>query len=120
MGPHVIDDRFLLVGDSARSGGLSKVRKAVDTANSDSDRQFAATKLLKRRDDEIIKVFLERETAALKAVEHPHIVRMLESGWDPVLERYYIALEWVERSLKDDLQARRLGRLLREDRVTTL
>ncbi|MFI9319285.1 hypothetical protein ACIGXI_05750 [Kitasatospora aureofaciens] len=34
-------------------------------------------------------------------------MRMLESGWDPVLERYYIALEWVERSLKDDLQARR-------------
>ncbi|GAA2989401.1 hypothetical protein GCM10010519_23970 [Streptomyces lactacystinicus] len=43
-----------------------------------------------------------------------------QSGWDPVLERYYIALEWVERSLKDDLQARRLGRRLREDRVTTL
>ncbi|MFD7591285.1 hypothetical protein ACFV84_38280 [Kitasatospora sp. NPDC059811] len=62
----MINDRFLLVGDSARSGGLSKVRKAVDTANSDSDRQFAAIKLLKRRDDEIIKVFLERETAALK------------------------------------------------------
>ncbi|MGW3073398.1 hypothetical protein [Kitasatospora sp. NPDC001132] len=44
MGPHVINDRFLLVGDSARSGGLSKVRKAVDTANSDSGRQFAAIK----------------------------------------------------------------------------
>lgn len=38
VGPHVINDRFLLVGDSARSGGLSEVRKAVDTANSDSDR----------------------------------------------------------------------------------
>ncbi|MFJ7912984.1 hypothetical protein [Kitasatospora sp. NPDC096204] len=32
VGPHAINDRFLLVGDSARSGGLSKVRKAVDTA----------------------------------------------------------------------------------------
>ncbi|MGW7446614.1 hypothetical protein [Kitasatospora sp. NPDC054795] len=34
-------------------------------------------------------------------------MRMLESGRDPVLERYYITLEWVERSPKDDLQARR-------------
>ncbi|MFJ6140170.1 serine/threonine-protein kinase [Kitasatospora sp. NPDC092286] len=107
MGSQVINGRFLLLGGSARSGGLSEVRKAVDTSSSDSDRQFAAVKLLKRRDDEIIKVFLERETAALKALEHSHIVRMLDSGWDPLLERYYIALEWVERSLKDDLQAGR-------------
>ncbi|MFJ5071752.1 AAA domain-containing protein [Kitasatospora sp. NPDC088556] len=107
MGSQVINGRFLLLGGSARSGGLSEVRKAVDTSSSDSDRQFAAVKLLKRRDDEITKVFLERETTALKALEHSHIVRMLDSGWDPLLERYYIALEWVERSLKDDLQAGR-------------
>ncbi|MGW1174698.1 hypothetical protein ACWD4P_13360 [Kitasatospora sp. NPDC002543] len=61
----MINGRFLLVGDSARSGGLSKVHKAVDTANSDSGRQFAAIKLLKQRDDEIIKAFLEPDADAV-------------------------------------------------------
>ncbi|MFD7951912.1 AAA domain-containing protein [Streptomyces ardesiacus] len=102
----MIKERFLLLGTAPRIGGLSEVRKAVDTSQADGS--FAAVKLLrKREDDEIIRIFLERETGALKALSHPHIVQMLDSGWDDGLGRYFIALEWVDRSLKDDLQSGR-------------
>ncbi|MEU6896835.1 AAA domain-containing protein [Streptomyces virginiae] len=106
MGAQMIKDRFLLLGNAPRIGGLSEVRKAVDRTSAVGD--FAAIKLLRQRDDdEIIKIFLERETGALKALQHPHIVRMLDSGWDEDLEQYFIALEWVDRSLKDDMAAGR-------------
>ncbi|MGN3958163.1 AAA domain-containing protein [Streptomyces sp. WAC8370] len=97
-----ISGRFLLLPQEARRGGLSEVRKAVDVTSDGGD--YVAVKLLKQRDDEAItKIFLERETSALKALDHPHIVRMLDSGWDAELERYFIALEWIDRSLKDEI-----------------
>ncbi|GAA0682349.1 hypothetical protein GCM10010193_40110 [Kitasatospora atroaurantiaca] len=105
MGASLINNRFLLLPQAARAGGQSEVRKAVDTSSADG--HFAAVKLLKQRDDEVIEIFLERETRSLKALQHPNIVRMLDSGWEPTLGRYFIALEWVDRSLKDELTAGR-------------
>lgn len=97
-----INSRFLLLPQEARPGGLSEVRKAVDIKSTGGD--HVAVKLLKQReDDAITRIFLERETSALKALSHPHIVRMLDSGWDQGLERYFIALEWIDRSLKDEM-----------------
>ncbi|MEV5440663.1 AAA domain-containing protein [Streptomyces sp. NPDC052682] len=97
-----INGRFLLLPDEARKGGLSEVRRAVDVTSPSGD--HVAVKLLKQReDDAITQIFLERETSALKALEHPHIVRMLDSGWDSELERYFIALEWIDRTLKEDM-----------------
>ncbi|MFF7929080.1 AAA domain-containing protein [Streptomyces mirabilis] len=96
-----IKGRFLLLPQEARLGGLSEVRKAVDVISEGGD--YVAVKLIKQRDDSISEIFLERETSALKALDHPHIVRMLDSGWDAELERYFIALEWIERSLKDEM-----------------
>ncbi|MFI5705172.1 AAA domain-containing protein [Streptomyces xanthochromogenes] len=102
MGQGKINDRFLLLPLDPRAGGLSEVRKAVDLTSPDG--RHVALKLLKQRDDdEVIRIFLERETSALKALKHPHIVRMLDSGWDSSLQRYFIALEWVDRTLKDDM-----------------
>lgn len=98
----MISNRFLLLGSAPRAGGLSEVRKAVDTSQDDG--RFAAIKLLHKRDDEVIEIFLERETGALKELQHPNIVQMLDSGWVEELGRYFIALEWVDRSLKDELE----------------
>lgn len=97
----VIGGRFFLVGTSARSGGLSEVKRAIDTHSDDG--ATAAVKVLNKREDEILEIFLERETESLKALRHPNIVQMLDSGWDESLGQYYIALEWIDRSLKDDL-----------------
>jgi predicted ATPase len=97
-----INGRFALLPDEARAGGLSEVRRGVDITSPSGDQ--VAVKLLKQReDDAITRIFLERETSALGALEHPHIVRLLDSGWDDELERYYIVLEWIDRSLKDEM-----------------
>ncbi|MCX4598348.1 AAA domain-containing protein [Streptomyces sp. NBC_01549] len=97
-----INGRFLLLPQEARQGGLSEVRRAVDVTSASGD--HVAVKLLKQReDDAITRIFLERETSALKALDHPHIVRMLDSGWDDELERYFIALEWIDRTLKEEM-----------------
>ncbi|MFH9687216.1 AAA domain-containing protein [Streptomyces sp. NPDC017413] len=102
----VINDRFMLVGDELRTGGLSEVRRAFDMSSPDG--AFAAIKLLRQEEDgAVLETFLGRETQSLMQLEHPNIVRMLDSGWDSELGRYFIALEWVDRSLKDDLAARR-------------
>ncbi|MEU1458500.1 protein kinase domain-containing protein [Streptomyces avermitilis] len=96
-----INGRFLLLAQEARRGGLSEVRKAVDVTSAGGD--YVAVKLLKQREDTVTKIFLDRETGSLKALKHPHIVRMLDSGWDTESERYFIALEWIDRSLKDEM-----------------
>jgi serine/threonine protein kinase len=86
-----INGRFALLPDEARAGGLSEVRRAVDITSPSGDQ--VAVKLLKQReDDTITRILLERETSALAALEHPHIVRLLDSGWDDELERHYIVL----------------------------
>ncbi|WP_432164598.1 AAA domain-containing protein [Streptomyces sp. bgisy031] len=95
-----INGRFMLLQET-RAGGLSEVRKAVDMASAGGD--YVAVKLLNRREDAVSEIFLERESAALKALDHPYIVRMLDSGWDADQERYFIALEWIDRTLKQEM-----------------
>ncbi|WP_243639819.1 serine/threonine-protein kinase [Streptacidiphilus pinicola] len=92
----------MLLPLDSRKGGQSEVRKAVDTHSPDG--AAAAVKLLTpRQDDEVIELFLERETGALKELRHPNIVEMLDSGWDQGLGRYFVALEWIDGSLKDEM-----------------
>jgi hypothetical protein len=82
------------------------VRKAFDKSRPEGG--YAAIKLLRQRDNgDVIRIFLDRETEALKALRHPNIVRMLDCGWDEELGRYFIALEWVDRSLKDEMESGR-------------
>ncbi|WP_254068809.1 hypothetical protein [Streptomyces sp. TM32] len=67
----------LLPQAEKRQGGMSEVRKAVDVLSPEG--AYAAVKLLKRRDDEeSTRIFLDRETASLRALTHPNIVRMLD------------------------------------------
>jgi serine/threonine protein kinase len=95
-------DRFLLLDAVPRKGGLSEVRKAVDLSQAEGG--YAAIKLLRQRDSgETIRIFMERETQALIALHHPHIVQMLDWGWDDERNRYFIALEWIDRSLRDEV-----------------
>jgi len=100
----LINGRFQLVGLPARPGGLAEVRKAVDILSPAGDP--VAVKLLRRREEgDVIDIFLERETGALRELDHPNIVQMIDSGWNEELGRYFVILEWIEHSLKEDLRA---------------
>ncbi|MBS2549010.1 protein kinase [Catenulispora sp. NL8] len=99
--PELVNQRFLLVGSEARVGGQAEIRRAVDTWSPDG--AYVAVKFLRiRDDDDAVKVFFERETDALRAIDHPNVVRLIDAGRDAASGRHFVALEWVE----DDLEKR--------------
>ena len=45
-----------------------------------------------------------RERAALGALTHPHVVRLLAAGHDADRGQHYLALEWLEEDLVGHLR----------------
>jgi hypothetical protein len=48
--------------------------------------------------------FYLRESVALRALSHPHIVRLVATGHDDELNKHYVVLEWLEDDLVAYLQ----------------
>jgi serine/threonine protein kinase len=67
--------------------------------------RLRGAKLRQFGNGEAIKIFLKHEAEVLMALRHPHIVQMLDWGWDQKLGCYFIALEWVDRSLGDEMES---------------
>src|SRR5687767_11046075 len=75
------------------SGKYSKVYQALDIENS----RFVAVKLLSGgTGDPLLREFFNRETQALSLVDHPNVVRLLDSGIDDQARSFFIVLEFVE------------------------
>lgn len=97
----LINGRFVLVEEDGRAGGAAEVRKAFDTKAGD----IVAVKLLRTDEhNETVKTFFEREIQTLQRLSHPHIIQMLDAGWDSQSGRYYLALDWVDRNFADLLR----------------
>ena len=95
--PDFVAGKYLIIdGIPARAGGLSVVRKAVDTNTG----TFVAVKFVQGATDRISKKVFEREAEALASLDHANIVRLLDSGVDDT-GTYYLVLEWCEDSLED-------------------
>ena len=98
-----VNDRYVLIEGSKRLGGLGEVHKAVDF---DAGGSYVAIKFIRGVPDErITRQLFQRESEALRAVHHPNIVKLLDSGWDSGRGSYFLVLEWLNESLAD-----RLGR----------
>lgn len=98
----VIAGRFLILeGEKPRSGGMSVVRKAVNTSTG----AFAAVKYVNAATDALTRKIFEREVATLRNLSHPNIVTLIDSGIDET-ETLYLVLNWVDRGLPDMLSAR--------------
>ncbi len=95
----VIGGRFRLTDSSPRSGHFADVYKAFDL---ESDPPLAvAVKVLKpeRSDDPVAIATIAREDASLWRLDHPNIVRLIDTGVDQETGHRYLALEWVESNL---------------------
>jgi hypothetical protein len=55
--------------------------------------------------DDLVDVFFAREVEALRSLQHPNIVTMLDAGRDDQSGDSYVALEWVESDLLRLLEA---------------
>jgi serine/threonine protein kinase len=95
-----IGSHYVLLSQGNRSGGLSYIRKGTDTRDGSS----VAVKFISGRTDELERKVFDREVGALRRLSHPNIVRFRDAGIDET-GKYYIVLDWVERSLVDHLEA---------------
>jgi serine/threonine protein kinase len=95
-----VGSHYVLLSGGNRPGGLSTVRKGIDTR----DGSNVAVKFVVGPSDELARKVFEREVGALRQLSHPNIVRFRDAGVDQT-GTYYIVLDWVERNLKDLLAA---------------
>jgi hypothetical protein len=102
MDVRVIDGRFVLDAVAPRVGGTAHVHRATDHADGGAR---VAVKLYDGEaiDDELRRECFLREHAALQALSHPNIVRLISAGPDRDHAQHYLALEWIELSLLDHL-----------------
>lgn len=98
----LVAGRYQLI-EQAGDGTMSRVYKASDIRLGN---RVVAVKLLNTlRDDELQKEVFKRETAALELLEHPNIVQIFNYDWSPEYKCYFIVLEYIPRTLLDEIQA---------------
>jgi serine/threonine protein kinase len=95
-----VGKHFVLLNVERRSGGLSTVRKGIDTR----DGSPVAVKFVVGSSDELARKHFDREVRALRSLSHPNIVRFRDAGVDET-RTYYVVLDWVDRNLNDLLEA---------------
>jgi AAA domain/Protein kinase domain len=99
----ILNGRYALL-PNPKAGGMADVYCATDL---DSAGQKVAVKLLRYLPDQdaIIAESFRRETDALRRLEHPNIVKLIEAGQDADSGRYFLVLEWLDSDLAEHIQA---------------
>ncbi|MGW6225934.1 AAA domain-containing protein [Cellulosimicrobium cellulans] len=91
-----VGSHFVLLSGGNRPGGLSTVRKGIDTR----DGSNVAVKFVVGPTDELSRKVFDREVGALRQLSHPNIVHFRDAGVDET-GTFYIVLDWVDRNLND-------------------
>jgi serine/threonine protein kinase len=94
------------------TGNMSTVYEGEDVRRGN---RVVAIKLLNTlHDDDLKQETFRRETRALEQLEHPNIVQIFDYGWSEERKCHYIILEYIPRTLLDEIQAHEKKR---EDRI---
>ncbi len=103
MSVPIVGGRFVLDPGPPRAGGTAHVHLATDY---DNDGAKVAVKLYDGTaiDDALRQECYRRESAALSAFAHPNVVRLVGTGFDEKRQQHYLALEWLDSSVKAHLQ----------------
>ncbi|HLG76363.1 MAG TPA: protein kinase, partial [Ktedonobacteraceae bacterium] len=83
------------------TGNMSTVFAGEDTW--DGNRAVAVKLLNTTHNIELKQEVYRRETRSLKQLEHPHIVKIFTHGWAEAQQCYYIVLEYIPRTLLDEI-----------------
>lgn len=95
----ILAGRYQILTTEAE-GGLSRVRKGLDL----STETFVAIKYIENMPDPLITVDVwEQEIRSLKMLKSPDVVRFIDGGFDKIVGKHYIVVEWLEESLADKL-----------------
>ena len=93
----LIAGRYAEIANTRRVGGQAEVFQAADLHQ--GGRQVAL-KVLPAKVDDIYRIYFERETAALRKLDHPNIASLLDSGTDEEAGVHFVALDWVPETIK--------------------
>ncbi|MFI5591168.1 AAA domain-containing protein [Amycolatopsis sp. NPDC051758] len=97
-----VADRYVILPQPGRAGGAATVVKATDHVTG----KQVAVKLIPRTDtDRTHRVFFRREVDALRRLNHPNIVSLLDHGEDDGENAFYLVFPWLEQGLLDVLPA---------------
>ncbi|MCZ7532584.1 MAG: AAA domain-containing protein [Acidimicrobiia bacterium] len=99
LGEYQIDDRIL------GSGGTSTVRKAWKLGDQFAIKMYNAPDLRSG----LLRSFFEKEVAALTALSHPNIVRIIDHGYSDEDAAHFVVLEWLPETLSEHLDAHDSG-----------
>jgi len=98
----LLANRYTLI-EQIGNGNMSTVYRGEDTRRGN---QTVAVKLLTTAHADALKEeFFRRETKALERLEHAYIVKIFDYGWSKEYHCHYIILEYVPRTLLDELKA---------------
>ena len=93
---HVLNGRYVL-RERIGNGRMSSVYRAIDRELGNVE---VAVKVLNTAHSDAIKRELfSRETAALKRLSHPNIVRLRDRGWLDAENAFYLVLDYMPYSL---------------------
>jgi len=93
----ILADRFVLSDVEPRKGGMAEVYRAADHQDNLKPVAIKFMKGSRIHDDRILREAFSRELAALHALDHPNIVKIID--FDPRHDPPYMVLEWLERDL---------------------
>ena len=101
-GVRIINGRYALA-PNPREGGMAFVYRGADML--DGGRQVAVKVFRHDRIEQpILAEVFRRETQALRELEHPGIVKLLDSGVEQESGRFFLVFEWMESDLADRLK----------------
>ena len=97
-GPRIVNDRYAIPESPASSTRWAHVYKGSNLADGG---QPVAVKILRKPPDdpELVRLFFDKETQALRALDHPHIIKLLDADRDRETGSYFLVLEWVPTDL---------------------
>lgn len=96
--------RFTLV-DRIAEGTQSTIFEAHDQRH--NDRRVAVKLFDTNHPSGIKESFFKREIGSLDTLTHPHIIGVQDHGWDDLHESYYVALDYVPRTLLNYIERHR-------------
>lgn len=94
--------------ETPRRGGMAEVYRGVDMK---ADQEKVAIKMFRGgfAEDRLVMEAYSRECRSLEALEHPHIVKVIDGGTDAETGRRFLVLEWLEEDLYSRLDSNRLA-----------
>lgn len=100
----VIADRYAADLSSGKRGGMSVVYRANDVQTATTVALKLFRSVAESEERQLLAEAFRREVSALRALEHPNIVKLLDAEAAPEDGQPYLVLEWMSGTLSEHMK----------------